>query len=171
MEARREAVARRAVLSGQDSSVLLSWCVIKALWEGWSSRGSSGLHMWPRLIVVHRDLRLASHRSQGFVFRLVQTLHGQHMAVDNANCPFYPGLTSPSINKPCLSPSAYGRESPPGFPFTRPLIKGRHSHGSAHQHWLTPAIRAAAGKAQIKWPVTVTPEFKALIGARYFLKC
>lgn len=42
------------------------------------------------------DLRLA----RAFVFCLRQTFNGQHMAVDNANCPFHPGLTSQSINKP-----------------------------------------------------------------------
>lgn len=48
----RGTLGGRALLSEQDLGMLLSGCVIKALWEGWSSQGSSGLHMWPGLIVV-----------------------------------------------------------------------------------------------------------------------
>ena len=97
----RETQGCWALLSEQDFSMLLSGCVIKVLREGWSPHGSSGLHMWPGLIVVPWRSQVSLTHEHGLLsFCLCHTLNGQHMAADNANCSFYPGLTSQGINKP-----------------------------------------------------------------------
>lgn len=83
------------------AGMLLSGCVIKALWQGWGSHGSSSLHMWLWLIRVPGRSQVSPTLEPGLLsFILRQAFNGQHMAVDNDNCPFYPGQASQGINKP-----------------------------------------------------------------------
>lgn len=74
---------------------------------GRGSLGSSGSHMWPRVWGLPWWFQVSLTQEPWLCPSL--SLNGQHMAVDDANCPLYTGLASQGINK---TPKHRGPHSP-----------------------------------------------------------